>query len=128
MNATTQVFAYRNLHRKLWSLRATRGADRGRIVARETTVLLENCTLKVSEAGRQRVIAQGRKNVHAGIVGTPCTLAVDDARLQGRRMVRLRYNPRVGPTFTREDTGETVITADLIVLDFAGRAWAAVPR
>lgn len=65
-----RVFVYYNLHRKLWSIRAVEGPNKGRVVAHSDTVLLHNAHGKVSQAGRRRVLAEGRKNVHAGIVGT----------------------------------------------------------
>jgi hypothetical protein len=61
-----QVFIYRNLHKKCWSIRscATR-----KVIAHARTFQLEGAEFKVSEAGRQRVISEKRKNVHAGVKG-----------------------------------------------------------
>lgn len=71
-----KVFVYKNLHatRKnggitVYSVKALNGPDKGRVIARSSHVLLEDVRPKVSEAGRQRVIREGRKNVHAGLVG-----------------------------------------------------------
>lgn len=64
-----KVFVYYNLHRKLWSIRALEGPMRGRVVAHRGALLLRGVTPKVSQAGRERVIREGRKNVHAGLVG-----------------------------------------------------------
>jgi hypothetical protein len=65
-----KVFAYFNLHRKTWSLRGEDGLERGYVVAHAHAVELADCTFKVSEASRQKVIRDQQKNVHAGIVGT----------------------------------------------------------
>ena len=65
-----RVFVYYNLHRHTWSIKALEGPLKGRVIAYSDTVLLANATGKVSEAGRQRVLREKRKNVHAGIVGT----------------------------------------------------------
>lgn len=65
-----RVFMYFNLHRHCWSLKALEGPSAGRVVAHAASVKLTGCTFRVSEAGRQRVLAEKRKNVHAGIVGT----------------------------------------------------------
>lgn len=65
-----KVFVYFNLHRKLFSIKALEGPMKGRVVAHRHTVLLNDATFKVSEAGRQRVIREQRKNVHAGVSGT----------------------------------------------------------
>ena len=64
-----KVFVYYNLHRKLWSVKALEGPDKGKVIARLHTVVLHDVVPKVSEAGRQRVLQDKRKNVHAGLVG-----------------------------------------------------------
>ena len=64
-----KVFCYFNLHRKCFSIKALEGANKGRVVAHSDNVLLFDAVFKVSEAGRQRVLKEQRKNVHAGVVG-----------------------------------------------------------
>ena len=65
-----KVFVYWNLHRGLWSVKALEGPQKGRVIDRVSEILLTDVEGKVSEAGRQRVLRERRKNVHAGIVGT----------------------------------------------------------
>ena len=65
-----KVYAYFNLHKKLWSLRGMDGSEKGYVLAHASNVELSDCTFKVSESGRERVIREQQKNVHAGIVGT----------------------------------------------------------
>jgi hypothetical protein len=64
-----KVFVYFNLHRKCFSIKALEGPNKGRVVAHRDDVLLFDATFKVSEAGRQRVLRERKKNVHAGVVG-----------------------------------------------------------
>ena len=64
-----RVFVYFNLHKKCFSIKALEGADKGRVIAHRDTVVLDGCKLLVSEAGRQRVLRERKKNVHAGVVG-----------------------------------------------------------
>lgn len=64
-----KVFVYFNLHRKCFSIKALEGVNKGRVVAHRDDVLLFDATFKVSEAGRQRVLRERKKNVHAGVVG-----------------------------------------------------------
>lgn len=88
-----RVFMYWNLHKQCWSLKALSGPCRGRVVGHANSVELRQCHFKVSEAGRQRVLREKRKNVHAGVVGE---LVATDApvSLDG---VPVTYNPyRVG--------------------------------
>lgn len=64
-----RVFVYYNLHRKCLSVKALEGSERGRVLAHATHAYLENVSFKVSEAGRQRVLKERAKNVHAGVCG-----------------------------------------------------------
>ena len=64
-----KVFIYFNLHRKCFSVKALEGAKKGRVVAHVNDAIVYNPTFKVSEAGRQRVLKERKKNVHAGVVG-----------------------------------------------------------
>ena len=61
-----KVRCYWNLHRHMWSVQdyATR-----RIIGHAYKVLLRDVAFTVSEAGRQRVLRDKRKNVHAFAVG-----------------------------------------------------------
>ena len=61
-----RVKVYWNLHRKCWSVQY-----RGRVVCHARRVELWNATGKVSEPGRQRVLRERKKNVHAFLVGEP---------------------------------------------------------
>jgi hypothetical protein len=76
-----KVFVYKNLHatRKnggvtVYSVKALDGPDKGRVIARSSHVLLTDVRPKVSQAGRRRVLREGRKNVHAGLVGNLVSL------------------------------------------------------
>lgn len=64
-----KVFVYFNLHKKCWSIKALSGENKGRVIGHAKRVLLGDCEFRVSEAGRQRVLREKRKNVHAGVVG-----------------------------------------------------------
>ena len=62
-----KVKIYRNLHKKTFSVvdQAT-----GRVAFYATNFLLADARFRVQKAGRQRVLREGRKNVHAYVVGT----------------------------------------------------------
>ena len=63
-----KYFVYYNLHKHLFSCKNKKTG----LVNKDlysTSLKLSNCQFKVSEAGRQRVLKEKRKNVHAGIVG-----------------------------------------------------------
>lgn len=64
-----KVSVYFNLHKRLFSIRAEEGPKKGRVIGHSSFVLLRGATFKVSEAGRQRVLRERRKNVHAVVKG-----------------------------------------------------------
>jgi hypothetical protein len=106
-----KVFVYFNLHKKVFSVKALEGDKKGLVIAHREYVMLENVTFKVSEAGRLRVIAEKRKNVHAGAVGE---WRDDVAILKGD--VSVTYNPYKYSSFVNKDTEQPVINARRAVL------------
>lgn len=75
MNSLVQV--YRNLHNGRWSIRS---AASGLVLAHADKVVLCNATFKVREAGRQKVIQEKRKNVHAFCQGFVAEWVGDEYR------------------------------------------------
>ena len=102
-----KVFVYFNLHKKLFSVKALEGENKGRVVAHLDAVVVRNATLKVSESGRQRVLREKRKNVHAGVQGDwqgEYILAKHMARTE----TPLTYNPYKYSTFVEKFTEKPV--------------------
>ena len=101
------VSVYWNIRRKVWSVR-----KRNRVVAHLAALTIFSPTFHVSEAGRQRVLRERRKNVHAFIRGelyAPGLLAETGFQVS--------YNPYKGPTFYRVGSGETVLRGRWAKLD-----------
>lgn len=90
------VFLYRNLNRRgrVYSLR-----QKGLVVAHAERVCLKDCTFHVSEAGRQRVLKTGRKNIHAGIRGTITGSGMGTTAKEASKLPRISYDPMKGPSF-----------------------------
>lgn len=108
-----KVFVYYNLHRKLWSVKALEGPDKGRVVAHTHYIVLRNAKGKVSQAGRLRVLKERRKNVHAGIVGEwswdyPMSLTCETRQIT--------YNPYKYETFVYKDDETPFEGADTVAL------------
>lgn len=61
-----KVFVYKNLNKKCFSVRDVAS---GRVIAHSYSLILEDCTFKVSQKGSKRVKETGAKFVHAGIEG-----------------------------------------------------------
>lgn len=115
-----KVFVYFNLHKKVWSVKALSGPNKGRVVAHLDRLVLDDCAFKVSEAGRQRVLREKRKNVHAGVVGT---LTDDQADFAG---VAVTYNPYKYNSFVTRNDEQPIHKARIVVLN--GRSVSAVPH
>ena len=64
LDLTKPVKIYKNLHNGLFSIKQS-----GVIVGHIDKICLTDVKFKVSEAGRQRVIKEKQKNVHAFVVG-----------------------------------------------------------
>lgn len=64
-----RVQVYRNLRNGLWSVVATEGPDKGRVIAHKSDFIIEECSYAVQPAGNSKVRRTGRKSVHAFIRG-----------------------------------------------------------
>lgn len=114
-----KVFVYFNLHKKVWSVKALEGELRGRVIAHKRLLTLTNATPRVSAKGRQRVLQERVKNVHAGIVGEWEPIDAD----YGVPSVwcihnEITYNPYKYETFVyKDDTRIKYHGSDYCVLD-----------
>lgn len=117
-----KVKVYFNIRTGRYSMRAVGGRNTGLVLGSAEDVELANARFLVSEAGRQRVLRDKRKNVHAFVVGDllaarglqfKSTLQQDEQReflAAGRNEfglgidegVRVAYNPYKGPQFRAE--------------------------
>lgn len=107
-----KAFIYRNLHFQghIFSIKALEGLNKNRVVGHAPGILLQNVEFIVSETGRQRVLTQKRKNVHAGIVGNIIAVYQYRPRLPSPLKTQqqwfnqvvgypINYNPYSGSTF-----------------------------
>lgn len=92
-----QVRVYRNLHKKCFSVQAKENG-RWLVIAHCHEIYLTGVTFKVSQAGRERVIREQRKNVHAFIEGTWVQYPDNDGAFRDSRVVK--YNPYKSAHFT----------------------------
>lgn len=107
------VDVYRNLHRKCWSVRHL-----GIVRSHCDVVTLSDVTFRVSEAGRQRVLRERRKNVHAVVRGT----LVSYGNVVGEDALEVSYNPYKGDTFYHVLTGEPIHKTEVACL-VDGKVW-----
>lgn len=110
-----RVFVYFNLHKKVFSVKALEGENKGRVVAHVNRILIDRPEFIVSESGRQRVLRDRSKNVHAGVRGI-WTAWVDG--IEGwDHLTPVTYNPYLYSTFVEKATLAPVHKATFAVLD-----------
>lgn len=116
------VDCYFNLHKKVWSIRDRKTR---RVIGHAKTVGLRDVTFRVSEPGRQRVLRDKRKNVHAFASGELVSFDGTELVSDLGRPVRLEdleavsYNPYKAGHFYRKADDAPVHSAELVML--AGR-------
>jgi hypothetical protein len=95
---------YFNLHKKVFSVQVN-----GKVVDHVKNLHILGATFRVSEAGRQRVINEKRKNVHAYVVAPIENIRKvtnDQGNVSGWDAVT--YNPYRDATFVRKETREAI--------------------
>lgn len=87
-----RVRIYRNLNRKgvVFSVMSMKTKH---VIARVKQIYLKDCFMRVSQAGRARVLKQKRKNVHAFIEGTWLKAKPRSKYLALFYRHLIRYNP-----------------------------------
>ena len=111
-----RVYVYFNLHKKIWSVR-----QKGSPVQHTKYIMLKDARFLVSEAGRQKVLKERRKNVHAGVSG----YIVERVPNVPDAIHNVTYNPYKYDTFVDCLDREPVTHADYAVLA-CGLGWRNV--
>ena len=95
------VRVYWNFHRKIYSVQL-KVDGRWKVAAHLSYFSIRNPIYRVSQAGRARVLREGRKNVHAYIYGELLRWSesdVLDIAMASTFEERVSYNPREADTF-----------------------------
>jgi hypothetical protein len=103
-----KYYIYRNLHTGGFSIKL-----RGRVIDRDNFFLAENVVFKVNEAGRQRVIKDRKKNVHAYSVCDKYTFAANKDADKVDKLKVVTYNPYASKHFMC--AGKPIEKADKIL-------------
>jgi len=119
------VAVYRNLNREKqgkpdsWSIAevSSTGGSVGKVLGYAESILFTNCRAHVSEKGRQRVLRDKRRAVHAWIVGE--LVGVDGPDRIGERVT---YNPYRLPTFHFADSQTAFSGCDALSFNRDGKA------
>lgn len=103
-----RVFVYFNLNRKVFSVREYRGTRR--VLFHTESIILQDCEFQVSQTGRERVLRERRKDVHAGVVGEYIAQSWSSDRIPNS--TRVSYNPYRFNYFYNVDTLEPVLKSN----------------
>jgi len=125
---SVQSDVYWNSHRETFSIKPREPtvlegfipSPKGRVFYNTGPFLLEDPTFIVSEAGRQWVLRNRKKTVHASIRGLP---RVEPNMCLPKGARRVRYNPYRNSTFVLED-GTPVFKASVAYL-INDKVWIA---
>jgi len=104
IDTTKKVFVYKNLHKDCWSVKQD-----GLVKAHATEIELWDCAFLVNKAGRERVLKEKRKNVHAGISGYIDHLGMS---AYGSVGVAVTYNPYKYETFVVKETEKPIYNSN----------------
>ena len=86
-----KVKVYKNLTKNTWSIQDYKTR---KVIGYSDNIRLEDAKFVVSHAGRQRVLREGKKYVHAFVIGT----LVDTWNLT-ESFEEVRYNPHIFDAF-----------------------------
>lgn len=103
-----KVFVYFHLRKKLFSVRSQKTRL---VVAHLTHVNLVNAEFIVSQKGRERVLKEKVKNVHAGVIG------IYTEKYEPENTEKATYNPYKYDSFVNVKNGEKVFKADFVNLN-----------
>lgn len=138
-----KVFVYCHVRTGRLSIRALEGSKKGLVIAHAEKLSMRDVNFSVSEAGRQRVLSEGRKNVHAGAVGhidaawglQPRFDDLEQNELLGiglggvfkpmKRGSRVHYHPKESSTFVRRTDGAPVLRTKRLMIDGCGALTAS---
>ncbi|UJJ74803.1 hypothetical protein [Bacillus phage BM-P1] len=98
---------YYNLHKHTFSVQ-----QKGLVVLHLDMVVMSDAEFRVNETGRQRVLKEKRKNVHAFVNGS-LSLDMEDVDSSYREAT---YNPYLYDSFVDKETGQRINKADKVIL------------
>jgi len=128
-----RVFVYWHTRKKLWSIKAMEGFHKGNVIYHANALRLDHARFHVQDGGRKRVLREGQKNVHAGVVGElvaargPGDLGELPAEVgnlndpppldAAPHLAPVHYVPAMGPYFFWVDTLRPVTEAAVVLLE-----------
>ncbi len=106
-----RVDIYYNLHKKILSVR-----HKGKVVGHCKTAFVKDVKFVVNKGGRERVLKQKRKNVHAYIRGNYIDGDHISNYLYGYDWIEIGYNPYKFGHFYNKSDSSPVYVADMVCI------------
>lgn len=99
IDESRKVFIYKNLHKNCWSVKQD-----GLVKMHTHDLSLFDCSFRVNAKGREKVLKEKRKNVHAGISGyIDLPWEEENVSREGQAAKLAMYNPYKYKSFVRVD-------------------------
>lgn len=108
-----RVFVYKNLHRDCYSVR---DESTKRVSLHAMFVYMKDVTLSVGKKGRERVLEERRKNVHAGIRGTLLAHGEKVSQDPPEGWTPITYDPYKYDSFVVKDSEKPITIAEEVWL------------
>lgn len=99
-----KVEVYWNIKKKIYSVRSLERENKGRVIKHTNKLFLKDVNFVVQEGGRQRVLKEKSKNVHAFIRGT----ISKNRKITGESIT---YNPYKYSTFVQRKDQKPIFSA-----------------
>lgn len=103
-----KVYVYYNLHKSCWSVKSYKT---GKVLFHTNEIRLKNVEFRVRKGGQRRVRLEGKKNVHAFVIGEIDTLH-DEIGLVNQ----VYYNPYKTDNFIIKNTKQEIFKAEFAIL------------
>jgi hypothetical protein len=124
-----KVRVYWNLHKKCWSVQDGKS---GLVVDHGQYVVMHDVSFIVRKGGRERVLREGKKNVHAFACGTLKRIEEKKkGRLTPKELLKnpyrkeVTYNPYIYNSFVWKKTGKPVTNSSSVIM-VGGRVFASM--
>jgi len=112
-----KVEVYFNLHKNIFSIRSREKENYGIVIGHSESVVLDAPKFVVRQAGREKVLKEKQKNVHAFVRGR----LLDSLPLINLvERIKVTYNPYKFKSFVNKETEEVVNEATCAVLKLNG--------
>ena len=107
-----RVQVYYNLHKKCLSIRY-----KGKVIEHAREVTLTDARFHVQPAGRERVLREKKKNVHAFVRG----YITKGLKIMPTKQKLVTYNPYKHTSFVERGSDKPICNAEYAVLDIANK-------